>query len=175
MEQLKETKQLKKIRDEVVACKKCGLCKTRILPVVGQGCHQADLVFVGEAPGSNEDRTGVPFCGRAGEVLNELLESAGIKTAFVDVNDPEKEIGHVYLLFDTGLPPEQSNLISSNEKRLIQRESITGKSTIWLPVETTLIEEGFEEAWSKGAMQYLQNANLRNGLLEGWVKIINVN
>jgi len=73
------TKQLKKIKDEVVKCKKCALCKTRILPVVGQGSHKAKAVFVGEAPGANEDKTGLPFCGNSGKILDELFVSIGYK------------------------------------------------------------------------------------------------
>ena len=70
-------KKLKQIRDEVVGCQKCPLYRTRTLPVVGQGSHQAAVVFVGEAPGQNEDKTGRPFCGQAGKVLDELLSSVG--------------------------------------------------------------------------------------------------
>lgn len=48
------------------------------VPVFGEGPHDASLVFVGEAPGATEARTGKPFCGAAGRVLNELLASAGL-------------------------------------------------------------------------------------------------
>lgn len=75
----KTTKKLKEIRDEVVKCQKCSLYKTRILPVVGQGSHQVRVMFIGEAPGANEDRTGVPFCGSAGKILDELFDSIGCK------------------------------------------------------------------------------------------------
>ena len=71
--------KLKTIRDQVVACQLCSLAKTRTLPVIGQGSHKAKIMFVGEAPGANEDQTGQPFCGRAGNILGELLESIGIK------------------------------------------------------------------------------------------------
>jgi len=74
-----KTEKLREIRDEVVACTKCPLYATRTLPVVGVGSHDANIMFVGEAPGANEDATGVPFCGRAGKVLDEVLDSAGIK------------------------------------------------------------------------------------------------
>src|SRR3989339_28437 len=67
------------VKEEVITCQKCGLYKTRILPVIGQGSHNAKVMFIGEAPGANEDKTGVPFCGRAGQILNLLLESVGIK------------------------------------------------------------------------------------------------
>jgi len=71
--------EMKKIKNEVVACQKCQLYQTRHLPVIGQGSHQAKIMFVGEAPGASEDKTGVPFCGAAGKVLDDLLESIGAK------------------------------------------------------------------------------------------------
>ncbi len=75
---MKEEK-LKRIRDEVINCKKCSLYKTRTLPVVGQGNHDAKIMFIGEAPGANEDKTGIPFCGKSGKFLDEMLNRAGIK------------------------------------------------------------------------------------------------
>lgn len=71
--------QLKKIKYEILNCKKCPLYKTRKFPVIGQGNHQAKIMFIGEAPGSSENLTGVPFCGAAGKILDELLESVKIK------------------------------------------------------------------------------------------------
>jgi len=80
MTELKKIEEkLKKIKDEVLACKKCPLYKTRTYPVIGQGNHQAKIMFIGEAPGFSEDKTGRPFCGQAGKILDELLESVGIK------------------------------------------------------------------------------------------------
>jgi len=76
---LKENdKKLRKIKEEVLNCKKCSLYKTRICPVIGEGNHQAKIIFVGEAPGAQEDKTGRPFCGAAGKILDEVLESIGI-------------------------------------------------------------------------------------------------
>lgn len=71
--------KLEEVRDEVVACQRCSLFKTRTLPVIGQGSHRAKIVFVGEAPGANEDKTGIPFCGQSGNILTELLAFVGIK------------------------------------------------------------------------------------------------
>lgn len=73
------TKKLKEIKNRVIKCRKCDLCKTRILPVVGQGNHRAKAMFIGEAPGANEDKTGVPFCGSSGRILDELFQSIGYK------------------------------------------------------------------------------------------------
>ena len=102
-----------------------------------------------------------------------LLESIGISAAFVDVRDPELTQGHVYLMFDTGLAPEQGGLISSNEKRYLIREK-KDKPTIWIPVEVTLLQNGFEPAWRAGATQYLDEGILRQGLAEGWVRIVDI-
>ena len=71
--------KLRKIKNEVLQCQKCLLYKTRTLPVIGQGNHQAKIMFIGEAPGASEDKTGRPFCGAAGNVLDELLNSVGIR------------------------------------------------------------------------------------------------
>lgn len=107
-------------------------------------------------------------------LFSSLLESLGINTAFVEVKDPQKEIAHLYLIFDSGLLPDQGYLISSNEKRFVIRESSKNQNMIWIPVETTLIEQGFEEAWEAGAMSFLQEGTIRNGIEEGWVRIIDV-
>jgi DNA polymerase len=75
--------ELRKIKNEVLSCKKCSLyedrSKNRYYPVIGAGNYQAKIVFIGEAPGLQEAKTGRPFCGRAGKILDELLESVGIK------------------------------------------------------------------------------------------------
>lgn len=71
--------RLKRIKDEVLNCKRCELYKTRTYPVIGQGSHIAKIIMVGEAPWFNEDKTGIPFCGQAGKVLDELLNLVNIK------------------------------------------------------------------------------------------------
>ena len=71
--------QLKEVRDDVVACQKCDLYKTRNLPVVGEGDHDADIMFVGEAPGEDEDNSGRPFVGKAGQLLSSLLKDIEIE------------------------------------------------------------------------------------------------
>ncbi len=81
----KADKELLKIKEEVLLCRKCSLYKNRKFPVIGQGNHKAKIMFIGEAPGKNEDLTGTPFCGRSGKVLDELLKSAGINRESVYV------------------------------------------------------------------------------------------
>jgi DNA polymerase len=63
---------------EVSKCTKCPLHETRTKAVFGAGNADADLMFVGEAPGAEEDRQGLPFVGRAGQLLNELLVEIGL-------------------------------------------------------------------------------------------------
>lgn len=61
------------IADEVALCAKCALGGERNRPVPGEGNLHADLVFVGEAPGAEEDKTGRPFVGRAGQLLTDII------------------------------------------------------------------------------------------------------
>ncbi|MEX1271346.1 MAG: uracil-DNA glycosylase, partial [Acidimicrobiia bacterium] len=63
---------------EVQGCTKCPLHETRTKAVFGAGDADADVIFVGEAPGAEEDRQGLPFVGRAGQLLNQLLEGIGL-------------------------------------------------------------------------------------------------
>ncbi|HKD75263.1 MAG TPA: uracil-DNA glycosylase [Ktedonobacterales bacterium] len=67
------------IAEEVRVCTKCDLCKTRTKAVPGEGSYQADILFIGEGPGMHEDRQGRPFVGAAGQFLDELLASVGMK------------------------------------------------------------------------------------------------
>ena len=69
---------LKAIRQKVITCKNCDLCKTRKNSVPGTGNQNADIVFVGEAPGKSEDLHGKPFVGSAGKKLDEALEYSGL-------------------------------------------------------------------------------------------------
>lgn len=70
---------MEKVKEDILACKKCSLYKERNIPVIGQGNHNAKIIFIGEAPGAKEDASGVPFCGRSGNFLNELLDHIGLK------------------------------------------------------------------------------------------------
>lgn len=70
---------LEKIASEIAVCQKCELCKTRNKTVPGVGNPKARLVFIGEAPGADEDATGIPFVGKAGQHLDKILAAAGFK------------------------------------------------------------------------------------------------
>ena len=70
--------RLVKVYNEASECLRCPLSATRTKVVFGAGNADADLIFVGEAPGAEEDRQGLPFVGRAGGLLSELLEGIGM-------------------------------------------------------------------------------------------------
>ncbi|MEK0336114.1 MAG: uracil-DNA glycosylase [Nitrosopumilus sp.] len=72
------SQELQTVKENVIKCTKCDLCKTRINAVPGKGNFQSDVIFVGEAPGKNEDQNGEPFIGVAGKKLSVALEEAGI-------------------------------------------------------------------------------------------------
>ena len=69
--------QLNELKNSVEKCKKCQLCETRNRTVFSDGCAIAPIMFIGEAPGDNEDKTGIPFIGRAGQLLRSFLFEVG--------------------------------------------------------------------------------------------------
>lgn len=71
--------QLKALEKQVFACRRCLLYKTRTHCVVSDGTPNAQLVFVGEAPGREEDLQGKPFVGAAGQLLTKMIEAMGFK------------------------------------------------------------------------------------------------
>ena len=71
--------QLVELYREASGCRRCPLAETRGSVVFGAGNADADLMFVGEAPGAEEDRQGLPFVGRAGALLDELLSGIGLR------------------------------------------------------------------------------------------------
>ena len=67
------------VREELGECTRCGLCSTRKTIVFGKGNPQASLVFVGEAPGRDEDVAGEPFVGEAGQLLTRIIQSIKLR------------------------------------------------------------------------------------------------
>jgi len=72
-------KELAKVAEEVKKCRKCDLWRGAIQSVSGEGNFDAQVVFVGEAPGFHEDQRGIPFCGAAGKLLDKLLALAKLR------------------------------------------------------------------------------------------------
>src|SRR5579875_137152 len=75
--------RLKAVYEEARRCERCALKDTRSTVVFGSGNANAELMFVGEAPGANEDRLGLPFVGQAGKLLDTLLGEVGLERAQV--------------------------------------------------------------------------------------------
>jgi DNA polymerase len=81
---------LEKVAAEVIGCPLCKLSRSRINAVPGEGQTSAKLMFIGEAPGKNEDEKGRPFVGAAGRILNEAMEKAGIKRSQIFITNVVK-------------------------------------------------------------------------------------
>ncbi len=70
---------LPRIREDIGDCKRCRLCEARNKIVFGDGNAKAELVFIGEGPGHDEDVQGLPFVGRAGKLLTQMIEAMGLR------------------------------------------------------------------------------------------------
>ncbi len=70
---------LQAIRADIGDCKRCRLCESRQTIVFGSGAEQSSLVFVGEGPGADEDEQGLPFVGRAGQLLTQMIDNTASK------------------------------------------------------------------------------------------------
>ncbi len=93
---------LEELAERILQCEKCPLWETRTNAVPGEGPQNAEMMFIGEAPGAKEDEMGRPFVGQCGKLLTELMEQAGIRREEVfitsvlkckppDNRDPNKE------------------------------------------------------------------------------------
>ena len=65
------------LRTEILSCEKCGLAPTRNHVVFGEGNPEAEILIIGEGPGAEEDKTGRPFVGRSGKLLDKILDACG--------------------------------------------------------------------------------------------------
>ncbi len=94
-EKQKRVDELKKMGAEIVDLKDLPLYKFRIenryLPVIGEGSHFAEIMFIGEAPGKNEALTGKPFCGKSGKILDSLLQSINLDRQKVYITNIVKD------------------------------------------------------------------------------------
>ena len=79
--------ELEKVADEVRRCCKCGLGSSRTNAVPGEGDPNARIMFVGEAPGADEDAQGRPFVGRAGKLLDKVITACGLKRSDVFIGN----------------------------------------------------------------------------------------
>ena len=87
---ISKTEGMKKVSEEILSCRRCGLCEGRLNPVVGEGNLDSNVFLIGEAPGRWEDRAGRPFVGAAGRLLDRLLNNIGIKREEVYISNVVK-------------------------------------------------------------------------------------
>lgn len=90
-----KTEKLREVKEDLLRDKTLPLYEYRqanhYWPVVGEGSHNAKIIFIGEAPGKNEAEKGRPFCGAAGKILDELLFSIGLKREEVYITNIVKD------------------------------------------------------------------------------------
>ena len=111
---------LEKIASEVIGCPLCKLSRSRRNAVPGDGQLSSKIMFVGEAPGKNEDEQGKPFVGAAGMILNQALEKVGIKRAEVFITNVVK-----------CRPP--GNRVPENDERSICRQYLDRQISLIAP------------------------------------------
>ena len=83
-------KRMERVHQDVMGCRRCSLCSEARNPVIGEGNVDSKVVFIGEAPGRKEDELGRPFVGAAGQLLNKLLNSIGLKREDVYIGNVVK-------------------------------------------------------------------------------------
>ena len=81
--ELDRCNNLEELENITKGCKKCHLCEKAKQVVFGKGSYNAPVMLVGEAPGADEDNQGIPFVGRAGQLLDKILTSAGINDVYI--------------------------------------------------------------------------------------------
>lgn len=114
-------KTLNELKNVCCQCRACELAKTRITTVFSDGSPDAKIMLIGEAPGADEDASGVPFVGRAGKLLNEFLQEANI--------DRHKDL---YICNTIKCRPPQ-NRVPTNEEKLACQTYLMGQISIVKP------------------------------------------
>lgn len=97
---MNKQRELEKVNQEIITCKICPIAKSGV-PVVGEGNPDADIAFIGEAPGKQEAKVGRPFIGRSGQLLRSLIREIGLKEEDVYITSPVK------YLPDRGTPTKE--------------------------------------------------------------------
>jgi uracil-DNA glycosylase family 4 len=123
-------------QNSVKTCTKCGLSKTRTRTVFGEGDPQAPICFIGEGPGRDEDASGRPFVGKAGQKLNEMISAMGLKREQVYICNIVKCRAY---LADIGKdrPPSEEETTACTPYLLRQMEIIRPKVIVTLGMPST--------------------------------------
>jgi hypothetical protein len=104
-----------------------------------------------------------------------LLASIGMSTAFVDVVPPDHPAdSHIYMMFDSGIKAGDASLLGDNSKLYVIRPNDRREESVWLPIETTAITKGFDDAWKMGAREYFNDVEVNLGMVRGWVRVVDV-
>jgi DNA polymerase len=140
---------LESLRAGVAACQACGLCRTRTQTVFADGTGRARVMFVGEAPGFHEDEQGVPFVGRAGALLSDII-TKGMGLAREEV----------YIANVLKCRPPDNRDPSESEKRLC---------TPWLDRQVELLDPGVIIPLGRHAACHLLGVQSSMGALRGRV------
>jgi uracil-DNA glycosylase family 4 len=141
---------LKALREDIGDCQRCGLSKGRKTLVFGQGNPEAELVFIGEAPGREEDMQGLPFVGDAGKLLTRLIERMGYRREEVYIGniikcrpplnrDPQEDEIHACMPFIK----EQIRIISP--RVIISLGRVSAQSLIGLKTPISKLRGRFYE------------------------------
>jgi len=109
------------------------------------------------------------------------LMAVGIQCAFVDVKPQvrdiglptagQRQLGHIFILVNTEINPEFIGDLGLTEFQFVSRKSATGKTTIWLPIETTVLDQGFTRAFHDGVQQYYEKVIIQNGINNGSIHV----
>ncbi|VAX18798.1 hypothetical protein MNBD_IGNAVI01-599 [hydrothermal vent metagenome] len=111
-------------------------------------------------------------CDDLSVVFSSILESIGIQTAFVDFIS-EDGISHVNLLVNTKLKPDQSSLITQNDKKFFLRKNVKGSEEVWIPIEMTSLTD-FETSWEIASQKFYSEAIENYGLSKRKVVIFDI-
>ncbi len=106
---MKSVYTLEELKKYCINCKKCNLCNGRTNVVFGDGNGNADIMFIGEGPGYNEDKQGVPFVGAAGKLLDKMLNAIGLKRSDIYIANIVK-----------CRPPNNRNPLEEESKQCIE-------------------------------------------------------
>ncbi len=140
---------LEELRAAVAACRACGLCETRTQTVFSDGQGRAGVMFIGEAPGADEDARGVPFVGRAGQLLTDII-TKGMRV-------PR---GEVYIANVLKCRPPDNRDPSEAEKRMC---------TPWLDRQIELLAPKVIVPLGRHAANHVLGTDLSMGRLRGQV------
>lgn len=128
-----KAKDLLEIQKEVIPCVRCKLSGTRTQTVFGEGNPEAEVMFIGEGPGKQEDLTGRPFVGKAGELLTRIIEKGmGVPREKVYIANVTKCRPTVDLKFEKDRPPDEEETIACSPFLLRQIRVIQPKIIITL-------------------------------------------